>query len=103
MDAAKSGNVGRPAYHAATGAGSRTSGFDGDGASPNTPRRIGIPTISHARAAGAERVSADWPDIIAMRDAHDSTVDLDNADQWVASIVGNDDPRVLRLRELGQQ
>lgn len=42
----------------------------------------------------------DWPDIQAMVEAHDSTVDLDEAARWVGSIVGDDDARVERLRAL---
>lgn len=45
--------------------------------------------------------SKDWVDIEAMVAAHDSTVDLADAARWVAEIVGEDDPRVLRLRSLG--
>lgn len=42
----------------------------------------------------------DWPDILAMITAHDSTVDLDEAAGWLGRIVGNDDPRTVRLRGL---
>ncbi|MFT4289320.1 hypothetical protein [Nocardioides sp.] len=42
----------------------------------------------------------DWVDIEAMLDAHDSSVDLDEAVRWVAEIVGEDDPRTVRLRSL---
>lgn len=42
----------------------------------------------------------DWVDIQAMLDAHDSTVDLDRAASCVADVVGDDDPRVDRLRRL---
>lgn len=42
----------------------------------------------------------DWPDILAMLDAHDTTLDIDEATRWVAQIVGADDPRAARLREL---
>lgn len=44
--------------------------------------------------------SKDWPDIEAMLDAHDSSVDLDEAIRRVAEIVGDDDPRTARLRAL---
>ena len=44
--------------------------------------------------------SKDWPDIIAMRDAHDSALDIEDAAQWVTAIVGPDDSRVERLRQL---
>lgn len=46
--------------------------------------------------------SKDWPDIEAMVEAHDSRVDLDDAARRVAEIVGADDPRVGRLRDLGK-
>jgi hypothetical protein len=42
----------------------------------------------------------DWPDIEAMLSAHDSSVDLDEAERWVAEIVGASDPRTQRLRGL---
>lgn len=42
--------------------------------------------------------SKDWPDIEAMLDAHDSSVDLDEAIRWVSEIVGEDDARVARLQ-----
>jgi hypothetical protein len=42
----------------------------------------------------------DWVDIASMVDAHDSTVDLDEAVGWVGRIVGWDDDRVVRLRAL---
>lgn len=42
----------------------------------------------------------DWVDIQAMLDAHDSTVDLVEAIAWVSRIVGGEDPRVERLRDL---
>lgn len=44
--------------------------------------------------------SKDWPDIQSMLDAHDSTVDLDEAIRWVASVVGDADPRTEKLRRL---
>jgi hypothetical protein len=46
--------------------------------------------------------SKDWPDIEAMLTAHDSTVDLEDAIAWVASIVGDGDVRTERLRSLRQ-
>lgn len=42
----------------------------------------------------------DWLDIQAMLEAHDSTVDLRDVVRWVGSIVGDDDARVARLRQL---
>jgi len=42
----------------------------------------------------------DWVDIQAMLDAHDSSVDLEEAARWVARIVGKGDARVARLRSL---
>ena len=42
----------------------------------------------------------DWVDIQAMLDAHDSSVDPDEAASWVARIVGKSDQRVKRLRGL---
>lgn len=44
--------------------------------------------------------SKDWPDIEAMLDAHDATVDLDEAIRWLTEIVGSADPRTQRLRDL---
>lgn len=45
----------------------------------------------------------DWVDIEAMLDAHDSSVDVDDAVGWLAEIVGPDDSRCDRLRELARQ
>jgi len=42
----------------------------------------------------------DWIDIQAMLDAHDSSVDLDEAVRWVADIVGEADRRTQHLRSL---
>jgi len=42
----------------------------------------------------------DWIDIQTMLDAHDSSVDLDEAAGWVGRIVGKSDSRVSRLRSL---
>jgi len=42
----------------------------------------------------------DWPDILAMMGAHNSTVDRDDAVRRLGSIVGDDDPRTVRLRGL---
>ncbi len=42
----------------------------------------------------------DWPDILAMRDAHDSTLDLAEVIRWVTDLVGADDDRVRKLRDL---
>lgn len=42
----------------------------------------------------------DWPDILAMLAAHDSRVDLEEAVNWLARIVGDEDPRTVRLRGL---
>ncbi len=42
----------------------------------------------------------DWVDIQAMLDAHDSSVDVDEAVHWVSKIVGKDDPRTLKLAGL---
>lgn len=39
----------------------------------------------------------DWVDIQAMLDAHDSTVDLEEAIRWLADIVGEGDARAQRL------
>lgn len=44
----------------------------------------------------------DWPDIIAMRDAHDSTLDLTVVARVVAHIVGKNDHRIARLAELAE-
>lgn len=42
----------------------------------------------------------DWVDIEAMLDAHDSSVDVDDAVSWLARIVGPDDARAERLQTL---
>ncbi|MBN9611473.1 MAG: hypothetical protein BGO26_17445 [Actinobacteria bacterium 69-20] len=42
----------------------------------------------------------DWPDILALRDAHDSTLDLAEAIRWVTDLVGADDDRVRKLGDL---
>ena len=42
----------------------------------------------------------DWIDIQTMLDAHDSSVDIEEAAAWVGRIVGQDDQRVTRLRSL---
>ena len=44
----------------------------------------------------------DWVDIRAMLDAHDSSVDVDDASRWVESIVGEGDQRAVRLRNLSK-
>jgi hypothetical protein len=44
--------------------------------------------------------SKDWPDIEAMLDARNSSVDLDEAIGWVAEFVGDEDPRTTKLRAL---
>ena len=44
--------------------------------------------------------SKDWPDIEAMLDARESSVDIDEVIRWVSEFVGGDDRRLAKLRTL---